>query len=173
MPFLAAPSVIYKKSYIEAAQEFEAERWPLRHLPDDLDTQFGEFVQDLLRRSNSATQDPDLVPETFLWLVDRSKFIGFVHIRHALNDFLLKYGGHIGYAIRPSRRRRGLGTLALKLGLEKAREIGLTRVLLICDSDNIGSSRIIEANGGVFEKEEALEMDGVPVVHRRYWIEIP
>ncbi len=172
MPFLSAPSVIYKKSYLEAASEFHAEGWPLRHIPNDLEANFEDFVRDLLRRSYRATQDPDLVPETFRWLIDGGDFIGYVHIRHELNDFLMKYGGHIGYAIRPSRRKRGYGTQILKLGLEKAREIGLRRVLLICDSCNIGSRKIIEANGGVFENEEKLEMDGVPVIHRRYWIDI-
>lgn len=173
MPYLAAPSVIYKRSYLEAAREFQAEGWPLRHIPDDLDADFEVFVRDLLRRSDRTTQDPDLVPETFRWLIDGGVFIGYVHIRHELNDFLLKYGGHIGYAIRPSRRKRGYGTLALKLGLEKAKELGLTRVLLICDSSNIGSRKIIEANGGVFECEEELDLGEGPVMHRRYWIDIP
>jgi predicted acetyltransferase len=79
-------------------------------------------------------------------------------------------GGHIGYEIRPVKRRQGYGTEILRLGLEKARELGLRKVLVTSDEDNIGSRKIIEHNGGIFEN--AIEIEGDPVQKLRYWIDI-
>ncbi len=87
-----------------------------------------------------------------------------------MNEFLLMMGGHIGYEIRPSRRKQGYGTEILRLGLEKAKELGLQRVLVTCDEDNIGSKKIIEHNGGKFEN--AIVMEGDTVKKLRYWIDI-
>ena len=78
--------------------------------------------------------------------------------------------GHIGYEIRPSKRRQGYDTKILRLGLEKARELDLHRVLVTCDEDNIGSKKIIEHNGGMFEN--AIEIEGDTVKKLRYWIVI-
>jgi len=165
MPFLARPSEKYRDSYIEAVRELQAEgAW----LTFDLGRDFGEYVQDLLRRSDRATQEPDLVPETFWWLVEGDEFIGVTSVRHELTESLRKVGGHIGYAIRPLKRRMGYGRLILELALEKAKELGLRRVLVTCDADNIASRKIIESNGGVLEDE--IEADGVRKL--RYWIDL-
>ncbi len=107
------------------------------------------------------------VPNTFYWLVEGEHFIGWLDIRHRLNDNLLKIGGHIGYAIRPSGRQKGYGSEILRLGLEKAKELGITRGLLTCNGDNCASIKIIEKNGGVFE-DTAITNTGI--VKRRYWI---
>lgn len=96
-------------------------------------------------------------------------FIGKVNIRHRLNKNLLKAGGHIGYTIRPSERRKGYGTLILRLALPKAKALGIKKALITCYEDNIGSRKIIEANGGVLE-DTATTNEGV--VKRRYWITI-
>lgn len=171
MPFLSPPSEAYKDSYIEAVREFQAEGRYYMHLDvERLADDFGSHVRDLLRRSDRATQDPDLVPETFWWLVDGDEYIGRVSIRHELTDKLLRHGGHIGYDIRPSKRGRGYGRLILKLALEKARAMGLRRVLITCHSDNPASRKIVEANGGVLENE--IRIDGQPGTTLRYWIAI-
>jgi predicted acetyltransferase len=96
--------------------------------------------------------------------------IGITHLRHRLTDPLRKEGGHIGYNIRPSERRKGYGTKILELALDKAREIGLKRVLVTCDTDNVASGKIIRKNGGVFEGESISDRSGKPV--SRYWIEL-
>ena len=103
-------------------------------------------------------------------MIDKNAFIGRLSLRHELNEFLLKIGGHIGYEIRPSRRKQGYGTEILRLGLEKAKELGLHRVLVTCDEDNIGSKKIIEHNGGKFEN--SIEIDGDKVKKLRYWIDL-
>ncbi len=172
MPALVRPSERYRGSYIAAVREFQAEgRW-LHLSTEQLEGDFGSYVRDLLRRSDRATQDPELVPETFWWLVEDDEFVGVVSVRHELNENLLKVGGHIGYAIRPSKRRMGCGKLILKLVLEKAKELGIRKALITCDSDNIGSKKIIEANGGVLENEVEADIDGRRVKKLRYWIDI-
>lgn len=90
-------------------------------------------------------------------------------MRHYLNERLLQFSGYVGYEIRPSKRR-GYGKLILKLGLEQVRILGIPRVLIICD-DDIGSAKIIEANGGILENIVLLSHH--PVATRRYWVDVP
>jgi predicted acetyltransferase len=82
----------------------------------------------------------------------------------------LRVGGHIGYLIRPSERLHGYGKEMLRLGLQKARQFGLTRVLVTCDENNISSQKVIEYNGGRFEN--SILVEGSPVRKLRYWIDL-
>lgn len=117
---------------------------------------------------------PDgLVPATqYIYVRDEGeKIVGMIQIRHYFNDFLEKYGGHIGYCVAPGERQKGYATQMLKETLPKCRELGLTRVLITCDKDNEASRRTILNNGGVydgtvFEPDEAVYLE-------RYWIDIP
>src|SRR5262245_60743207 len=167
MPFLTRPSVDYETSYLAAVREFQKEgRYSdvdVRLVADD----FAAFVERLLRR---ATDDPGegRVRETIFWLIDEGEFIGRVSIRHQLNARLEKLGGHIGYEIRPTKRLRGYGTQILALALPEAQKLDIKRALVTCDATNIGSRKIIEANGGVLWDELRLIGRYVPV--RRYWI---
>ena len=77
--------------------------------------------------------------------------VGRVSLRHELTPWLLEVGGHIGYAVRPSARRRGYATAALARVLPVAADLGIDPALVTCDEDNIGSRKAIEANGGVLE----------------------
>ena len=170
---LVVPSIEYKDSFLEAVSEFQAEG---RYKQDDmleLEKDFRQFVEDLLSRVSRSEARPGLVPETILWLVDNGEYIGKVAIKHELNEGLFRLGGNIGYDIRPSQRMNGYGKYMLKLALPKARELGLERILVDCMCNNIGSRKIIEANGGVFEKETEVERPEGTVRMRRYWIEIP
>ena len=96
----------------------------------------------------------------------RNLMVGAVNIRHDLNDYLLKYGGHIGDGIRPSERRKGYATEMIQLALEECRKLGLTRVLMTCDKNNIGSAKSIIRNGGILENEVLEEGS----IKQRYWI---
>ena len=96
--------------------------------------------------------------------------VGVSNLRLELNDNLRKDGGHIGYGIRPSARRRGLATLILKETLRKARERGITRALVTAEKGNIGSIKTILKNGGVFDSEELLP--GYHDVMQRFWIPV-
>ena len=111
---------------------------------------------------------PDWVPQTTFWLVRGGRTIlGSSRLRHQLTDALTGRGGHIGYDVRPSERRRGYGTRLLHMTLPEARRIGLTRVLITADDANVASWRIIERNGGQREPERFVGESGVL---RRYWL---
>jgi predicted acetyltransferase len=110
------------------------------------------------------------VPSSEFYLLGEGKLIGRVSVRHRLNRGLEIISGHIGYDIRPSERNRGFGTLILRLALEKAREIGLKKVLLTCDADNFASAKVIEKNGGRLDKQIIYEETGKLI--SRYWIEL-
>jgi len=136
---------------------------------DDLESAFTSLLA-ALEDAAGRNVMPGGVPRTTYWLVDDLGFIGRVSIRHRLNETLMRVGGHVGYEIRPSRRGRGYGTLALRLGLEKARALGIRKALLTCDATNLPSRKIIEANGGVLEDEIPMG-EGKPV-KQRFWIDL-
>ena len=120
------------------------------------------------RNRNPGTVDPGLVPfEQWLVCLHDGPLVGVFGLRLALNDYLAQYGGHIGYSIIPNARGHGYGTEALRLGIERARQLGMERLLVTCDAQNIASERIIQKNGGLLENT-VRRPDGVEV--RRYWI---
>jgi predicted acetyltransferase len=100
--------------------------------------------------------------------LDRNIFVGAVNIRHYLNESLLFDGGHIGDGIRPSERRKGYATAMIQLALDECKKMGITKVLMVCDKDNIGSAKSIIKNGGILENE--IYSDGV--LQQRYWINL-
>ena len=111
------------------------------------------------------------VPDsTFFCLdTDRNIFVGAVNIRHYLTDSLLFTGGHIGDGIRPSERRKGYATAMIALALDECKKLGIHRVLMTCDKDNIGSAKSIINNGGVLENE-VINEEGI--IEQRYWIDL-
>lgn len=125
---------------------------------------FDYYLENLEIKEERNGRVPD---STFFCLnVDRNIFVGAINIRHYLNESLLYTGGHIGDGIRPSERRKGYATAMIGLGLEECKKLGITKVLMTCDKDNIGSAKSIMNNGGILE-DEVVE-DGV--VEQRYWI---
>jgi predicted acetyltransferase len=99
---------------------------------------------------------------------DETIILGESRLRHWLTPNLEIEGGHIGYAIRPSMRRKGFGTKILALTLQKAVTFGLEKVLVTCDTHNIGSARIIEKNGGILAGYATSPRSGVQI--SQYWI---
>lgn len=97
--------------------------------------------------------------------------VGRVSVRHELNAFLRLEGGHIGYAVGPAHRRKGYATEMLRQAVERLAALGVDRVLVTCDDDNVGSARVIEANGGVLE--DVVQLGGGRPPKRRYWITAP
>lgn len=112
----------------------------------------------------------NLVPDSTFFCFDeeRNLIVGAVNIRHTLNDDLVAYGGHIGDGIRPSERRKGYATKMISLALEKCKNLGISKVLLVCDKTNIGSAKSIIKNNGILENE--VEHNGKII--QRYWINI-
>lgn len=108
------------------------------------------------------------VPNTFLVADVDGTLVGSASVRHSLNDALRQYGGHIGYAVLPDKRRRGYGTAILRQCVRIAHTIGIDPVLVTCDEDNIGSIKAIEAVGGQLGARVQMPSRTVPTRH--YWI---
>ncbi|WP_298039211.1 GNAT family N-acetyltransferase [uncultured Microbacterium sp.] len=133
-----------------------------------------ETLDALIAKAEQMADTSIPAPEGYVhndlyWIVDADEVVGFVSFRHELNDWLRRIGGHIGYAVRPTRRRQGYARTGLALALDRARELGLERVMLTCDDDNPGSFRTIEGAGGVLEDKIELPEEGHALL-RRYWI---
>lgn len=174
---LITPRTEYRDSYIEAVKEFQADSdttdrsQGIKQLSvDDLAANFEQYVTRLNSHARGENLPEGWVPHSEFWLVENGKYVGSLSVRHRLTESLLKHHGHIGYDIRPSMRGRGYGTQILALGLQKAQELGIDRVLVTCNSTNIGSRKIIEKNGGVLESEVVEPTSGNTKL--RFWIDI-
>lgn len=167
---LIKPSVELEQAYLDYYEEWirNSENivpWVVKESPKD----FSAYVQFLLNGEKEELVQDGLVPHSTYWLLhNEGKIVGAVNIRHRLTPYLLERGGHIGYGIRPSERRKGYATAILSLALEKTKELGLGRVLVTCDRDNVGSEKAILNNRGVLESEFTEENGNVV---KRFWID--
>jgi predicted acetyltransferase len=176
MPVLALPTVAAHASFLEAMGEFRDEgrgvatddsmigrdlrafgdRW---HEPGA----FASYVERLhADRLEETPRPPTWVPCTTWWWLDGDVFLGRIALRHRLNDALRAVGGHIGYDVRRSVRRRGHAIAMLRRVLVEAAALGIDDALLTCDHDNLGSRRTIESCGG--------RLDNPGDDKLRYWI---
>lgn len=105
---------------------------------------------------------------TYLAMLDEV-VVGIVNIRHELNDFLLQFGGHVGYSTHPDYQGRGIATAMLRFAVARLNELGVNQILITCDEHNIGSQLVISKNGGVLENTLA-HPSNAGKKHRRYWI---
>ena len=130
---------------------------------------YRDFDHYLAELELSEPKDGMVPDSTFFGLeTETNRFVGAVNIRHTLSESLLRSGGHIGDGVRPSERRKGYATAMIALALRECRELGIQRVLMCCNADNIGSAHSIEKNGGVLENE--VTDNGTAI--RRYWISL-
>lgn len=168
---LVPPTLTYKQAYLRALEDSssEAANETALNVPGENQT-FEDFVQRYLDDADGKNLPKDRVAASMFWLIDDEEVIGRVHIRHYLNDKLRTYGGHIGYYIIPSKRGLGYGKKILELGLQEAKKLNITRVLVTCYDDNIASVKIIEACGGKLENK--IEQERSNQLIRRYWIEV-
>jgi predicted acetyltransferase len=113
-------------------------------------TAFAAHIETLLAKALPQPARPEgIVPETVLWWVDGQEYLGRISIRHRLTEPLRRVGGHIGYDVRPTARRRGHATAMLRAALPVAARLGIASALVTCDVDNAASRRVIEANACV------------------------
>lgn len=118
-------------------------------------------------QTTSKAYEDGFVPSSLYFLVDENiRIYGALHIRHELNDYLLSYGGHIGYGIRPCERKKGYASKMLLLSLQIVKNMGIKKALVTCDKVNIASAKTIINNGGLLENEVVEEGE----VTQRYWI---
>jgi predicted acetyltransferase len=122
---------------------------------------FGAYLAQTLKESERPRQ-PGFVCQTTWWWTEGTDYIGRISLRHELTDALREVGGHIGYDVRRSRRRRGHATRMLGAVLPEAAMLGIDPALVTCDVDNIGSRIVIELNGGVLEDQRGVKL--------RYWV---
>lgn len=160
----------YKEAYIESLKQLKLGNIKKHNMmfmnPDE---------DDVIQKFNDSRDQTKLpshfVPSYDFFAVEDDKLIGIIHIRVRLTEHLLKYGGHIGYAINPKYWNMGYGKELLKIALEQYNNlIEEDKILITCDDDNIGSYKIIEANGGVLENKVENEDCGETFITRRYWI---
>lgn len=145
MPELVPPSLRYYGSFLVADAESTAEGTG-RNVTDEVG--FATLLARFERFAAGRELPHGCVQETTLWLVDGDVYLGRISIRHALTDDLRRIGGHIGYDVRPSRRRLGLGSRMLALAIPRAAALGIDPALVTCDHDNVPSRRMIAKLGG-------------------------
>jgi len=135
---------------------------------------FRDWVEALLRTADlSEDLTDDLVPATNLWIVEGDAYLGAIQLRYRLNPFLTEIGGHVGFGVRPSARRRGLARLALDAVLPRARRLGMSRLLLTCDDTKPARHAPSKGAGvleGIRQPDHFSRSHGVHRPLRRYWI---
>jgi predicted acetyltransferase len=165
-----------RESFLAAMKEFQAEGRcevldqsmigrDIRSYGDSWTTPEG-FIAYLADLHSEALEETPraywLVPATTLWWMSGTDYFGRLAIRHRLTPLLLEAGGHIGYDVRPSARRRGYATAMLRAALPIAHSLGIDPALITCDDDNVASRRVIEANGGVYGDQRGMKL--------RFWV---
>ncbi|MBM7603383.1 putative acetyltransferase [Metabacillus crassostreae] len=167
---LIKPTTDLKEEYLSFYDEWVQSKeemipWVIEKDP----TNFDNMIQFLTNNEKGINLPTGWVPDSTYWLInEENRILGVVNIRHELTDFLLTRGGHIGYGIRPSERKKGYATKLLRLALEKTKKLGIKKVLVVCDEWNIGSYKTIKNNGGI-EELDFVEDNGNVI--KRFWIE--
>ena len=158
-------------SFMEALEEFQREQppWDFALGFDDA-ISYAEYVRRLECWTRGRELPSGFVPSSFYVGVVGDMVVGRVSLRHRLNEFLSKIGGHIGYGVRPSQRRRGYATEMLRQTIPLCAALGIERALITCDVGNIGSMEVIERCGGIFEG--VMCDPGLEIQKRRYWLKI-
>ncbi len=167
MIHLEFPNLSHKQSYLEMMGEWREAGEEI--IPSRLVGWEEDFESFISLLEEEITNNKNGVNSHLFFLVENGRILGSIQIRHHINHpNLRETGGHIGYGIRPSERKKWYGEQMLALALTEAKKIGLERVLITCYDENLGSRWVIEKNGGIFER--FVLQDGRK--KRRYWIEV-
>ncbi|MAY99267.1 MAG: GNAT family N-acetyltransferase [Micavibrio sp.] len=170
---LIRPIIDVEESYLEALAEFHEEGRYLKKKIDTISEDFDTYVE-LLHQDKGHPEEhfdswTEEVPQTVLWFVKDMEYLGTLNIRHRLNWHLEKWGGHITFVIRPSKRGLGFGRKILQKGLPIANALGLDRALLTVPTENEKAQQIVEFCGGELQ-DTTSETENFKACHR-YWID--
>ncbi|MFJ9391724.1 GNAT family N-acetyltransferase [Nocardioides sp. NPDC101246] len=177
MTALAVPTIDLYDSWAACVAEFGGAHLDGASIPDEEAADVSREACARLVAKTAQDRDVSVPPSagrvhaSAFWITEGSEVVGFIQLRHTLNDFLENVGGHIGYSVRSSARRRGHAARALGLVLDEARGHGLDRVMLTCDDDNEASARTIESQGGELQDVIDAAAYGYGPT-RRYWIKL-
>ncbi|MBO5121380.1 MAG: GNAT family N-acetyltransferase [Bacilli bacterium] len=153
---LVVPDISRKDEALSYIQEFLDYGSEINGV-GSLDRYMNDYEGWLEKLEVDRTMEPNenRVPADTYFLVRESddRIIGMINIRHCLNENLRLIGGHIGYSVRPTERRKGYNKVNLYLGLLRCQELGIDEVLMDCDADNLGSARTMQALGGRLVRE--------------------
>ncbi|MFL0269339.1 GNAT family N-acetyltransferase [Candidatus Clostridium radicumherbarum] len=167
---LIRPSMEYKQQVLEYKKEFICNGDDLAGTSYLLNyDSYEEWLKFVINNEKKSTKHTEVTASVFLAIREEdNKLVGMINIRHALNEYLYNYGGHIGYSVRKNERRKGYAKEMLKMTLAECRKLGMKKVLLTCDSHNIASAKTIKSCDGILENEVSNE-EGLT---QRYWIEL-
>lgn len=172
--FLERPSIERKKEIIEFINEFIEYNSDINGAGSlDKILEGYTFEEALERCLNMEIKgfSKRCQSKTFLLIRENdNKIVGSINVRWNLNEEMLKFGGHIGYGIRPTERRKGYNKINLYLGMIEAKKLGLEKVMLDCDVDNIASDKTLKALGGKLERTEVDPYDGI--LTNVYWFNV-
>lgn len=174
---LIKPTIEYKeqaRQMMEEAKRYDSENpdiWAGYSSMQKYET-YEDWLEKLENDLDFENIKPGRVPASTYFLLRKTdnRILGIINIRYELNEYLENYGGHIGYSIRATERRKGYGHKQLKLGLDKCLEIPINRVLITCREDNKGSENVIKSCGGIYEDTRFSKKENDYL--KRYWIEL-
>lgn len=158
---LVKPNTLYKESYIEALLEMKEES----DFPDYYENEVknvGQYIVHMEKVAKGEDLARGEVVRSEFWLIEDRKYIGKIFIRHKPSGRIPEISSHIYYEIRPTERNKGYGIEILKQGLQEAKQLGLSEVIITCQKDNTPSRLIIEKNNGVFIEEVSVPNSSVP-----------
>lgn len=180
---LISPSRKYFESYVQACHEYDElkqhsflhDLYEFGHLKPEGEISFNTWKKGIIHQNYFDVIDGKYqmidMPSTTFWLVNEKEYLAIGIIRHRLTKALEEYGGHIGYAVRPSKWNQGYGTLNLKLLLKEANKLKINPALVTCDESNIASAKIIETNGGKLWDKLPTCSEGKNIMLCRYWVD--
>ena len=150
---LIDPTELLQENLIPMINKIGKEEGGFQGVEEPLNSEsFSAYVRRLTDEANGMNLQEGWVPMNTYWLVKDGIYpVGISKLRHRLTEELIKRGGHIGYWVSPSERRKGYGTRLLAMTCEKAKIMDIKRVLVTCHRVNIGSIKIIEKNCGFLD----------------------
>lgn len=165
---LVFPGHIYKDSFLRRMRQSDDDVYYGGHSFEWVENSFDDFLETFRKYREGIDLKEGWVPDTHYWIIADGEYAGRIDLRHWLNDDLKEFGGHVGYEIATSMRKKGIATQALRLILPEAKKLGISELLITCNDDNLASIKIIERNGGKLQDKIKSSRNPANKLTRRY-----